>query len=70
MSEKKDWKLFQEKLPLWQERYMARLNQKYIAILEGEGMPSDKFHALDQEIRKDRRTAGGIGGAFQRYDVS
>lgn len=43
---KADWKLFRVKLPDWQEAYMNRLNREYIAILSGEGNPSDRFWAL------------------------
>jgi len=30
---KSDWKLFREKLPGWQEAYMERLNNEYVALL-------------------------------------
>ena len=30
---KKDWKLFREKLPDWQENYMDKLNKQYIELL-------------------------------------
>ena len=33
----KDWKLFRQKLPLWQEAHMDKLNQEYIRILQGAG---------------------------------
>ena len=29
----KDWKLFREKLPTWQDTYIDKLNQEYIEIL-------------------------------------
>ena len=48
---KADWKLFQEKLGDWQERYMDKLNQKYIKILQDtEGYPSDRFWKLEKRI--------------------
>jgi len=53
---KYDWKLFREKLPNWQESCMARLNQKYIEILTGDGKPSDKFWSLEKCIRQDKRS--------------
>ena len=31
-----DWKLFRERLPEWQENYMARLCDEYAAILTGQ----------------------------------
>lgn len=54
----RDWKLFRSKLPGWQENYMDRLNHEYMEILSGEGNPSDKFWALEERIRKDKRDAG------------
>ena len=40
---KSDWKLFREKLPEWQERYMERLVKKYIQLLSSPGNASDHF---------------------------
>lgn len=45
---KKDWKLFREKLPDWQEKYMEKLNQEYIELLQKEGNASDKFWKLEK----------------------
>lgn len=55
---KHDWKVFREKLPQWQERYMERLNQEYMEILSGNGNASDKFWALDERIKQDKRRPG------------
>lgn len=56
---KADWKLFQEKLGDWQERYMDKLNQKYIKILQDtEGYPSDRFWKLEKRINSDKRKPG------------
>lgn len=58
---KKDWKLFREKLAVWQENYMARLVRDYIALLSAEDRnASDKFWELDNKIRTDRRHPGVI----------
>lgn len=57
---KYDWKLFREKLPNWQESYMARLNQEYMEILTGDGNPSDKFWSLEKRIRQDKQSPGVI----------
>lgn len=54
----KDWALFREKLPGWQETYMDKLNQEYIMILSGAGDPSDKFWQLDKRIKEDKRSPG------------
>lgn len=56
----KDWKLFRQKLPLWQEAYMDKLNQEYIRLLSGEGLASDKFWELEKRIREDKRSIGVV----------
>ena len=55
---KKDWTLFREKVPQWQEAFMARLNREYIELLSGDGSASEKFWALEERIKKDRRLPG------------
>lgn len=55
---KADWSLFKAKIPQWQEAYMNRLNQEYLAILSSDKSPSDKFWALEQRIRRDKRSPG------------
>ena len=55
---KKDWKLFREKLPSWQEAFMGKLNREYIAILSKEGNPSDLFWELEKRIKQDKRRPG------------
>lgn len=57
---KGDWKLFREKLPEWQEAYMERLNNEYVALLTSNEKASDKFWALDERIKQDRRRPGVI----------
>lgn len=53
-----DWKLFRKKLPIWQENYMDRLNRSYIALLERDKAPSDKFWELEKRVRRDQRSVG------------
>lgn len=56
---KKDWKLFRERLPGWQERYMEKLAQEYSALLNNmQNRPSSRFWALDKRIREDKRSPG------------
>ena len=55
-----DWNLFREKLPLWQEAYMDKLNQDYIRLLSGEGLASDKFWELEKRIRMDKKSVGVV----------
>lgn len=45
-----DWKLFREKIADWQEAYMTRLNNEYIALLSGDAASSDKFWRLEKRI--------------------
>lgn len=40
---KKDWKLYREKVPEWQEHFMERLTKEYIAVLSEPGNASDHF---------------------------
>lgn len=55
---KKDWSLFREKIADWQEAYMDKLNKEYIELLSGEGRPSEKFWALKERIRNDKKDTG------------
>lgn len=56
---KKDWKLYREKIPGWQENYMSRLNDEYIALLSADDKdPSEKFWELEKRIKRDRRHPG------------
>ncbi|MBQ0064253.1 MAG: multidrug transporter [Firmicutes bacterium] len=57
---KRDWKLFREKLPKWQEAYMERLCKEYIELLNGDAPASEKFWALEKRIKEDRRKPGVI----------
>lgn len=55
---KKDWALFREKVADWQEAYMDKLNKEYIELLSGKGSPSEKFWALEERIRNDKKDTG------------
>lgn len=54
----KDWKLFREKVPGWQESFMERLNREYTELLSGVGTPSEKFWALEKRIYQDKKKKG------------
>ena len=59
MSEKRDFKLFREKIGGRQERYIARRNQEYIALLQREDhMASENFLDLYKKMKQDKRDAG------------
>lgn len=55
---KRDWALFKEKIAGWQEAYMDKLNKEYIELLSGKGSPSEKFWALEERIRNDKKDTG------------
>lgn len=40
---KRDWKLFREKLPGWQESYMERLCKEYVELLTCDKKGSERF---------------------------
>ena len=56
--EEKDWKLYREKLPEWQEAYMERLIKEYVELLNSDKAASEKFWTLDKRIRADRQSLG------------
>ena len=55
---KKDWKLYRERLPEWQEHFMERLTKEYIELLSAPGNASDHFLELEERIRKDKKNPG------------
>lgn len=55
---KKDWTLFRERLPEWQERYMEKLIREYVEILNGGEISSEKFWKLEKRIRNDKKKPG------------
>ena len=55
---KRDWKLFRERVPDWQEHYMERLTKEYIELLSASGNASDRFWALEKRIKKDKKHPG------------
>ncbi len=55
---KKDWALFRERLPEWQERYMEKLIREYVEILNSSGVSSEKFWTLEKRIRSDKKKPG------------
>ena len=55
---KADWKKFQEKVPLWQERYMEGLLKEYMEILSAPDPASKRFWELSDRIKNDRSHSG------------
>ena len=54
---KKGWTLFKEKVVIWQENRMAKLCNEYVELLSSFASSADKFWALEERIRHDRRRA-------------
>ena len=57
---KKDWKLFRDKIGSWQESYMEKLAQEYIAFLNSDLPASRKFWELEKKIEEDKKKTGVI----------
>lgn len=55
---KSDWKLFMERLPEWQEKYMERLVEEYAKYLQSDLPASTKFWELEKRIKEDKRRPG------------
>lgn len=49
-----DWKLFKKMLPQWQERYMEKLIDQYIEMLNGDSEASSRFWALEERLNRGR----------------
>ena len=54
----KDWKLFREKLPQWQENHMEKLCKEYLEILRKDKHPSERFWELEKRINDDKHHIG------------
>ena len=50
---KSNCKLFQKKVPDWQEAYIEKLLKEYINLLEEPKLPSIKFWKLKERISND-----------------
>ena len=57
-TKKNDWKLFQQKIGDWQERYMQKLLIEYTKLLSTALPASERFWLLDEQIKKDKRNPG------------
>lgn len=55
---KRDWKLYREKLPEWQEAYMEKLIVKYVEYLQGDEPASIKFWEMEKRIKRDKKNPG------------
>ena len=65
----KDWKLFREKLPEWQETYMKRLAKEYIELLSSDKQATEKFWMLDKRMKNDKRCTGVLARDIRRSNM-
>ena len=52
---KNDWKLFRERLPGWQERYMDKLTREYAEFLTDDRCQPSEIHVASVISFLDRR---------------
>jgi hypothetical protein len=57
---KKDWKMYRNKIALWQESYMEKLIQEYMTLLNDDLPASTKFWELEKKIKQDKKKPGVI----------
>ena len=55
---KRDWKLYREKVPGWQENYMERLIEDYVSYLSSTEPASTKFWTMEKRMKQDKKTPG------------
>ena len=55
---KRDWKLYREKVSGWQEYYMERLIEDYVAYLNSNEPASTKFWTMEKRMKQDKKTPG------------
>ena len=55
---KRDWKLYREKLPEWQESYMEKLVETYVEYLKSDEDASTKFWEMEKRIKRDKKNPG------------
>ena len=70
----KDWRLFKELLPKWQESYMEMLIGQYIEMLNGDSEASSRFWVLEERINRDKLSSGvlvnDIRRSTMRYEIA
>lgn len=62
----RDWKLFNELLPRWQESYTEMLIGQYVEMLNGGSEASSRFWALEERINRDKLSSGVLASDIRR----
>lgn len=57
---KSEWKLLQERVPIWQERYMEKLLKGYVELIENAEVASSVFWELEKKIKADKKHPGVV----------
>lgn len=55
-----DWKLFRQRIVIWQTNHMERLCREYIELLSGDREAAEKWWDLEKRIKEDKRSRGVI----------
>ena len=55
-----DWQVFRKNVPVWQERFMTSLVDKYTEILMSDDRGSDRFWKLKESIEEDSKKKGVV----------
>jgi len=55
-----DWKLYRSRIGEWQEAFMGKLLDEYMAIINTEKLPSERFWELHDRIKEDSTKTGVI----------
>lgn len=69
---KRDWKLYREKMPQWQEAYMERLAKEYIELLSQDISSAERFWTLEKRIKEDKKKPGVVvemARSHMLYDI-
>ncbi len=57
-TSKADWKLYRERVSVWQVHYMEQLTKEYVELLTSPGYASDHFWELEKRIKQDKKHPG------------
>ena len=50
----KDWKVYKELMPIWQDRYIKKVNREYITILINDKPAIENYWDLRRKIKEDK----------------
>lgn len=55
-----DWKLYRSRIGDWQEAFMEKLINEYMAIINDKKLPSERFWELHDRLKEDSTKTGVI----------